>query len=112
LLWLPAAPPDVLSGLGPVGCPTGLKPTRDRGLELPHDRFDLAFHLLVDGEILLGPQLGMATLKGLTDHDQGHQQDLDQVGNEQPERRSPRNDQKEAHRADPCRDGDREPVKR
>ena len=79
---------------------------------MPDDLFDLEFGLLIDREVLVGPRFGVSSLNILAHHNQRHQQDLDQVGNEQPERRSPRNDQKEAHRADPCRDGDREPVKR
>jgi len=51
--------------------------------EVTHDVQYLFFGFLIDLEVKFGARFGVAALQILADHDEGHQQYLDDVGNEQ-----------------------------
>ena len=98
--------------------------------EVFEDHLDLLLGLNIDLEVVLGAGLGVGALDVLPDHDQRHQQDLNDVGDEQiedeahrriephrlrreqvpaqPDHRPGEDDQEEPHGADPFGDEHRE----
>lgn len=53
--------------------------------QMNQDSFYFYFGLFVGGIIELGPGFGMSSLDILADHDQGHEMNLNEVGDKQPE---------------------------
>src|SRR6266436_8404492 len=57
---------------------------------MTQDNLDLALRLNVDFQIIVGSRLGVATLNVLTHHYKRHEQNLNYIGNEEPEHESHR----------------------